>query len=58
MLIVCLSVAIGIGLILGLFGEEDNNTNSSVQETVSQDDIKFDPWTDEWYGQGPWWKKW
>ena len=20
--------------------------------------IHFDPWTDEWYGTGPWWKKW
>lgn len=18
----------------------------------------FNPWTDEWYGSGPWWKKW
>ena len=20
--------------------------------------VLFDPWTDEWYGSGPWWKKW
>ncbi len=20
--------------------------------------IRFNPWTDEWYGVGPWWKKW
>ena len=20
--------------------------------------IQFNPWTDEWYGKGPWWKKW
>ena len=20
--------------------------------------VLFDPWADEWYGSGPWWKKW
>ena len=20
--------------------------------------IQFNPWIDEWYGEGPWWKKW
>lgn len=58
MLIVCLVIAIFVGFILGVFGEEDDQRAHSTQGLESQDDIQFDPWTDEWYGQGPWWKKW
>ena len=32
---------------------------NNPREVLDQkQNIHFDPWTDEWYGTGPWWKKW
>ncbi len=33
------------------------NTKNNNQAPASGI-ISFNPWTDEWYGVGPWWKKW
>ena len=27
-------------------------------QALDKHGIHFDPWRDEWYGFGPWWKKW
>ena len=41
-------------------GENQRNQGANDQPAVSKEKpgIQFDPWTDEWYGSGPWWKKW
>ena len=41
-----------------------NNRDSHSREVIPNNQLKqiqgiqFNPWTDEWYGKGPWWKKW
>ena len=32
--------------------------NNPREVPDQKQNIHFDPWTDEWYGTGPWWKKW
>lgn len=27
-------------------------------QALDEHGFHFDPWRDEWYGFGPWWKKW
>ena len=43
-------------------GSRENQTNPGMNSHRAVPDrkqnIQFDPWTDEWYGSGPWWKKW
>lgn len=60
MIIAAVMFILAIGFFLGLFDEdkESRRTGSKERENTAQDEITFDPWTDEWYGEGPWWKKW
>ena len=32
--------------------------NNQCAVADKKQSVLFDPWTDEWYGSGPWWKKW
>ena len=32
--------------------------NNQQDVPDGKQNIHFDPWLDEWYGSGPWWKKW
>ena len=49
---------------LSLISSNDSNKkhNTSTEkndcQTTNVQHMNFDPWTDEWYGKGPWWKKW
>ena len=36
----------------------DLHTSPSAATLDVNQHIHFDPWLDEWYGEGPWWKKW
>ena len=40
--------------------ERPGNSVLNNQGAVADKKLRvlFDPWTDEWYGSGPWWKKW
>ena len=39
--------------------DDVEDPNETFEQTIeSHEDIQFNPWTDEWYGEGPWWKKW
>lgn len=37
-----------------IYSEPNNQQNVPN----GKQNIHFDPWMDEWYGSGPWWKKW
>ena len=40
--------------------ERTGNSVPNNQGAVAdkKQSVLFDPWADEWYGSGPWWKKW
>ena len=46
------------GFLIGLFDDVEDPNETFEQTIESHEDIQFNPWTDEWYGEGPWWKKW
>ena len=55
-------IAAGLQWLLRVIPQRDErNTPEPNNPYVVPDqkqNIHFDPWTDEWYGAGPWWKKW
>ena len=42
------------------FTNRDNHSGKVMPKNQLKQiqEIQFNPWTDEWYGEGPWWKKW
>lgn len=48
----------GICILFGNIDDQENAVENSAEQPVQQEEIQFDPWVDEWYGEGPWWKKW
>ena len=58
MVVVIGLIMIAGGFFLGLFDDVEVENEESEYEMNLRDDIQFDPWADEWYGHGPWWKKW
>ena len=58
MLILILLIMVTSGFLIGLFDDVEDPNEPFEQTIESHEDIQFNPWTDEWYGEGPWWKKW
>lgn len=58
MVVLVALIMIAGGFFLGLFDDVEVENEDAEYEMNLRDDIQFDPWTDEWYGEGPWWKKW
>lgn len=58
MLIAVILIVVAAGFFLGMFDDVEVRREPLKHELNPHDDIQFDPWTDEWYGEGPWWKKW
>ena len=57
-MIVWLITLAGIAFFIGAFDDKSGGQDIERQDKEGPDDIQFDPWKDEWYGTGPWWKKW
>ena len=58
MVVLVALIMIAGGFFLGLFDDVEVENEESEYEMNLRDDVQFDPWVDEWYGHGPWWKKW
>ena len=58
MLFIALLSAIALAFFCGLFDDQNPGQGNPNKDTNIPDDTQFDPWKDEWYGNGPWWKKW
>ena len=58
MVVLVALIMIAGGFILGLFDDVEVENEDAEYELNLRDDIQIDPWADEWYGNGPWWKKW
>ena len=49
---------IAIGFLIGAYDDQNAARKNTEQTLDLKEGTMFDPWKDEWYGIGPWWKKW
>ena len=58
MIIAVLVVFAAICYFVGCTGDQSEAPVIRSEKVEITEERQFDPWVDEWYGEGPWWKKW
>jgi hypothetical protein len=58
MIIAVLVVFAVICYFVGCTEDQSEAPGIRSEKVETTEEKQFDPWVDEWYGEGPWWKKW